>query len=238
MIIRRILDALRKADYGTLVLEMFVLVVGVLLALAVDRWNRDRLEAIETMRIVERLKSDTARNLAMFEESLPSMESNLNNIKVFFRALEAGDLSEGDAAAVEAAMIGIDVIPSHPLVFSGYDELVATGRLRHLHDPVLIDLLGDQRAEYESAQAVVGYWRDLIQSSTSALDEHVDFYYTTEAMNEEGMGVRFDFEILAVDRKLRNGVFEAVDIHSDWLSVQLAVYETTRKIDERLHSLN
>ena len=112
--------------------------------------------------------------------------------------------------------------------------MIATGRLRQFDDPVLVDLLGNQRAEYEAAQAVVGYWRDLIQGTTDALDQMVDFYYTTEDMDEDGMGVRFDFADLAADRNLRNQVFDAVDIHGDWLRLLSSIYEITRQIDTRL----
>ena len=66
MFISRISDSVRKADYGALFLEMIVLIVGILLALAADRWNQNRLDSIETSRIVDRLRSDSARNLAMF----------------------------------------------------------------------------------------------------------------------------------------------------------------------------
>jgi hypothetical protein len=227
-------ESLRRADYGALMLEMFVLVVGILLALAVDRWNQDRIEGLETSRIVERLESDTARNLAMFERTLHDMERNLVNAKSLFRALDAGSMAGEDTARIDSAIVYIDVVPSYPLVFSGYEELIATGRLRRLDDPVLIDLLGNQRAEYEAAQAVVGYWRDLIRGATDALDQHVDFYYTSEEMNEGSMAARFSFATLAADRKLKNEVFDAVDIHSDWLGLQTSIYELTKQIDARL----
>jgi hypothetical protein len=219
-----------------LLLELVVLIVGILLALAADRWNQDRLDRIETAQIVERLKSDTARNLAMFGESLALMERNLGNVKALFRALEAGTMVGEDPAHIESAIAYIDVVPSYPLVFAGYDELVATGRLRELDDPTLIDLLGNQRAEYEAGQAVVGYWRDSIQGASDALDRHVDFYYTTEDMDEDGMGVRFDFAALVSDRDLKNKVFDAVDIHGDWLRLQTSVYEITKNIDARLNA--
>ena len=73
MIIRRVMASVRNARYGALLLEIFVVVLGILLALAADRWNQDRLDAVETARIVARLKSDTARNLAMFDQELPAM---------------------------------------------------------------------------------------------------------------------------------------------------------------------
>lgn len=213
-----------------------MLIVGILLALAADRWNQDRLDRIETAQIVERLKSDTARNLAMFEQSLSLMERNLANVKALFRALESGTMAGEDPTHIELAIAYIDVVPSYPLVFAGYDELVATGRLRQLGDPLLIDLLGNQRAEYEAAQAVVGYWRDGIQGASDALDQHVEFYYTTENMDEKGMAVRFDFAALAADRNLKNKVFDAVDIHGDWLRLQTSIYEITKQIDARLNA--
>lgn len=229
--------SIRQANYGALLLELFVLIVGILLALAVDRWNQGRLEAIETGQILNRLKSDTARNLAIFEESLPSMAGNLSNVKALFRALQAGSMDAEDAANIESAITTIDVVPSYPLVFAAYEELVATGRLRQLDDPVLVDLLGNQRAEYEAAQAVVGYWRDGIQGASAALDQHVDFYYTTQMMDENGMGARFDFAELASDRNLKNQVFDAVDIHGDWLRMQVQIYEITKQIDAQLNAL-
>lgn len=215
---------------------MIVLIVGILLALALDRWNQNRLDSIETAQIVERLKSDTTRNISMFEKTLPVMGDDLANVMTLFRALESGTIAGEDSANIESAIAYIDVIPSYPLVFAGYDELVATGRLRQLDDQILIDLLGNQRAEYDAAQAVVGYWRDLIQGATDALDQHVDYYYTSEEMNEWDMGVRFDIVALSADRNLRNKVFDAVDIHGDWLRMQTSIYEITKRIDERLSS--
>lgn len=232
--VRRIAESIRKANLGVLLLELFVVIVGILLALAADRWNQDRLEAIETARIVERLKSDTARNLAMFEQTLPFMELNLRNAQALFRALQAGTMEGENPEDIESGIVGIDVVPSYPLVFSAYDELVATGRLRQLDSPVLVDLLANQKAEYEAALAVVGYWRDSIQGVNDAFDERVEFFYTTAQMDETGMGVRFDFTQLAADRTLRNKVFDAVDVHGDWLRLQTSIYEITKKIDAQL----
>jgi len=235
--LRHIAKSIRQADYGALLLELSVLIVGILLALAVDRWNQDRLDGIEAAQIIERLRSDTARNIAMFEQTLPLMERDLSNVKALFRALEAGSIAGEDSTNIELAIAYIDVVPSYPLVFTGYDELVATGRLRQLDDPALVDMLGNQRAEYEAAQAVVGYWRDGIQGASDSLDQHVDFYYTTEKMDEDSMGVRFDFAELASDRNLKNQVFDAVDIHGDWLRLQNSIYEITKQIDTRLNTL-
>jgi hypothetical protein len=53
-------------------------------------------------------------------------------------------------------------------------------------------------------------------------------------MDEDGMGVRFDFDSLVADRNLKNKVFDAVDTHNDWLHLQSSIFGITQKISERL----
>ena len=65
----------------------------------------------------------------------------------------------------------------------------------------------------------------------------MDFFYTTDDMDEKGMGVRFDFADLPADRNLGNKVFNAVDIHGDWLRLQSAIHEITKQIDTQLGAL-
>ena len=106
----------------------------------------------------------------MFEETLPLMEEVLVDVKALFRALKAGTMAGEDPAQIESAIVYIDVIPSYPLVFAGYNELIATGRLRHLDDAELIDLLGNQSAEYDAAQAAKG--DPLLESGGPRQDVH------------------------------------------------------------------
>ena len=50
------------------------------------------------------------------------------------------------------------------------------------------------------------------------------------------MAVNFDFEAIANDRFLKNNVFDAVDIHGDWLRFQTRIYGITKEIDSRLNA--
>ena len=237
MLLRRFMQHVKEQNWFAVCLELVVVILGILLALAADRWNESRLDSIETQRIIERLKSDTLQNLEMFERSIPEMERNLKNVKLLFAALHKGQLPDDQRKQVELAISYIDVVPSYPLVLAGYDELVATGRLRQLNDPELIALLSRQQAEYKAAQAVVGYWRDNIQGASDSLDRYVDHYYTTDQMNEDNVGVNFKFSEMVGDRVLKNNIYDAVDIHSDWLRFQDDIYEITQKIHKRLTSL-
>ncbi len=42
MIIRRILDALRKPEWGTALIEFLIVVIGIFLGLQISNWNEDR----------------------------------------------------------------------------------------------------------------------------------------------------------------------------------------------------
>lgn len=54
--------------------ELIIIVAGVLIALAVDQWNRDRLDRLEEGEIVERLISDFKMDLGNLESQLQSLE--------------------------------------------------------------------------------------------------------------------------------------------------------------------
>lgn len=236
MIGRRLVQHFREAHFGILFLELMVLVVGLYLAFQLDRWNEERRESRETAQIIERLKSDTRKNLDMFGEFIPMMETNLANVRLVFRTLERGRLDEADRPAFDAGLVYMDVVPSFTVVFAAYNELIATGRLRELDDVELIELLAELKGEYDAAQAVAGYWRSGILGVSDRLDDRVAFYYTDENMNQDGMGVRYDFEELVADRNLRNKIFDAVDIHGDWLRLHTRMYVLVQQIDARLNA--
>ena len=49
---------LHRLDWPYAVGELIIVVAGVLIALAVDQWNSDRLERVEEVEIIEQLISD------------------------------------------------------------------------------------------------------------------------------------------------------------------------------------
>lgn len=78
--------------------ELLIVVAGVLIALAVDQWNTNRLIQIEEVEIIERLISDLKEDLQGLEsqsDSVHSKESSLLRVRL---ALIAGDAQPDDAA--------------------------------------------------------------------------------------------------------------------------------------------
>ncbi len=47
MIPRRVIESLKNQDIGTLIAEVFVVVIGIFIGLQVDGWNSERKERID-----------------------------------------------------------------------------------------------------------------------------------------------------------------------------------------------
>jgi hypothetical protein len=64
---------LSKLDWKYALGELTIVVVGVLIALAVDQWNTSRLNRIEEVTIVDRLISDLKADLVVLESELDAL---------------------------------------------------------------------------------------------------------------------------------------------------------------------
>ena len=70
MILQRLSKTLSERDWGTVFIEVLILVVGIFLALQVDDWNEQRKERIRESRYLDRLYADLERDIREIESSL------------------------------------------------------------------------------------------------------------------------------------------------------------------------
>ena len=139
----------RKSSIPRLVGEFLVIVVGVLVALAADRWNQQRSEAVTAeeylVRVVEEIRSDSVTIEAWFASS--------------DRARAAGD-------SLRAAMSGtLELGVRRPQLRAGpalrfppivaWEELNNTGALRYIRDADLRRTLSTYYARRVEAEQVL-----------------------------------------------------------------------------------
>ena len=70
MILNRIAKTLMSGNWGTIVAEVLIVVVGIFLALQVDDWNNSRKDRIRETRYLERLYDELDRDIENISESL------------------------------------------------------------------------------------------------------------------------------------------------------------------------
>jgi hypothetical protein len=78
-----------KWSYG--IGELFIVVVGVLIALAIEQWNSDRLDRVEEVEIIDRFIADLREDLegvSRIQNILPKKKTQLQRI---YDALESSD---------------------------------------------------------------------------------------------------------------------------------------------------
>lgn len=207
-----LLRKLRSMDWRGAAFEAAVLVVGILAAFQLDAWGDERSRAQEVERALERLADEFQQNQRFCGFYLDSSSERAQAVRYAYEALAAGVPPE-DPMRFEEGLLLADVVYAPPLILGTYDEMVSTGLLRDLEDPVLKVLLSGLAADQRSTAENLPYWRTGLTSLGEALRERVDFRY----VEESGPRVRFVFGGLASDRRLVNLFFEALDTHMDML---------------------
>jgi hypothetical protein len=138
MILRRLVIALRKQDWVTVVIETLIVVFGVFIGLQVNNWNEARQERIETHSLLERLERDFEQLLALTESGIARQLLYLEVTERLITGIRAGQLDE-DFLASDLALV--DSIGSLPAPSAAFEELVSTGRMRLIRNAVLRDEL-------------------------------------------------------------------------------------------------
>lgn len=136
--VRRISEALRGMRWAQVVLELALLILGILIALAVDGWMDDRRDARAERRYLELMVQELDRDLEMLDEYFDFEERQVEDGILAYRALREGVAPE-DREAVATALTRL--IARRTLRFNGstYVDLLSTGNLRLIRNAQLRD---------------------------------------------------------------------------------------------------
>ncbi len=136
--VRRISESLRGMRWAQLVLELALLIVGILIALAVDGWMDDRRDARLERQYLELLVRDLDRDLEVLDEFLGYEERQVADSVFAYRALRGGVAAE-DREAVADALTRLTWRRTLRLTRATYTDLLSTGNLRLIRTPALRD---------------------------------------------------------------------------------------------------
>ncbi len=78
MLLRRFISNIRDRDWGLVVAELLVVVVGVFIGIQVANWNEARLENVRKTQIVEALTTDLNDAIKVQERFIEQIESGLS----------------------------------------------------------------------------------------------------------------------------------------------------------------
>ena len=112
---------LPKLDYRALGAELFIVFVGLLLALQVDEWRQDRELDEAEVRYLQRLKVDLDSFVEFAEGFLETRKSISSAVQHVSDSFTAGQIIGDDRRKFEAGIIYVGHLPDLRLQRSAYD---------------------------------------------------------------------------------------------------------------------
>jgi len=149
----RLVNELRELRWSHVLVELLLLVVGILVALAVDGWIDDRRDARTERQYLERLQRDLDRNVAILDEFISFEERQTADGIRAYRALRGVD--DDDREEIAAALGHLAHRRTLWLVRATYEDLLSTGNLGLIRDATARDGVVRLYQEVERTTAVI-----------------------------------------------------------------------------------
>lgn len=133
MIWQRLAESLRRRDWGTVLLEILIVVVGIFVGLQVDDWNQLRQDRRDERVFLAQLHSDVvlAEELSerVRERRLENLDYMLRAADVLYGRIDREELTLDECRSVGSVTALNIVVANLP----SFQELIGTGRLHILH---------------------------------------------------------------------------------------------------------
>jgi hypothetical protein len=153
MILQQLAANLRARDWGAVLIEILILVVGVFLGLQVDNWNDARKTAADERYYIQRLQDELAESITRLDNSIAVGYSVIDAVRRAQQAIRDGTIEVHHPEAFIADFASVNWMAEADVVDGAIEELRSTGRM---------EIIGDRRIR----EALSRYYRTL-QSARS-----------------------------------------------------------------------
>ena len=159
-ILNRLQQGLRARDWGTVAVELAIVVVGVFIGIEASNWNQGRRERAEERRYYAQLVDDLRQDQAMLRGALGRVARHDEAAEKTLTAIRTGVVprSEPGQFAVRIHYAGFIYLPR--ATRRTYDELVSTGNLGLLRDAKAKAAIADYYETFEENRQ----WDGLLRS--------------------------------------------------------------------------
>lgn len=204
----RLRDALSARDWLGIGIEVFVVVLGVLIAFQIDQWGDRRQQAREEQQFLERLYTEYHRGIA----ELDSVDRDSRRIREEIREALAARVNANRLQAVSRRKdfgCGAGRFRSANFNDTGFAEMVSSGRLNSISDPALRSEVRDLAAAQATSSKQVEYARELMLGQLPYLDN----YYRFDIDADGRETCHLNWSVLVQDPKAVNAMARAHRVH-------------------------
>ena len=134
MLVRRSIDYFRQHDWFAVFVELFVVVVGLLLAFQIDRWWEQQRERLQEVEYVARLTIDVESDIPVIQLAIELAKLRKGMADVLMRVAETPTAANEHPMHFIAAVQQAAFTYSPNLTNHTFDDMRSTGNLRLLRE--------------------------------------------------------------------------------------------------------
>jgi len=191
--------------------EIFLVVIGILIALSINNWNQDRLTRIEEKKLLNNIKVDFEEALSTFKSLNTRRNESIEN---FNRLIEVGIKNDYEQVVLIDSLLGKSVFtPTYNGKLSALSIVINSGKINLLSSDTLKSLLlkwpqkvDDMvEGEIDAKKLTLETWLPFIASYAAVND----FFNTDELsarlpFKTRKTIVKKDYQGILADRKFQN----------------------------------
>ncbi len=163
MLLQKITKAFRKQEWSSVVVEFFIVVVGIFVALQVDSWKTDRDNRAHEQSILKQLHSDFSQSATTAAEYADRHYKLVESLDTILGFLTKGELPANKVRQFRFGFVSMYQVPAMSVTMGGYDALIAAGDLALISDEDLKAKLVALNTKLEGIENLADYFRDLNQ---------------------------------------------------------------------------
>ena len=200
MLLRRLVNAARRQDWFTVLVEFLIVVAGIFVGLQVNEWAGNRAERALEKAAIERLHLE-AQNAY---ESLALMSARTERLNQVRRNAVA--FIDSDAPLPENELpikIGINTLAQYPpvsIVRVAYDELMSSGQMQLIQSADLRDRVSEFHVNVDESNRLLNGFADSGDLFWPAYRRNVVWRYNPEATGTDILLSTYDWNSIRQDR--------------------------------------
>ncbi len=146
--------SLAEANYGTLGLEIIVVILGILIAFQIDRWAQERRERQQEYQYLVRLKEDLQIEIDRMEDSIEYAEARIAAVRLLEEVAADPTVAAKQPTAVARALETVTWLSFPQISAFVYTELQSTGNLALIRSQTLRRDIADYYASVRQESRV------------------------------------------------------------------------------------
>lgn len=137
MILQRLALSLKRRDWGAVIIEVGIVVIGILIGLQVDDWNRGRQDRLLEREYAIRLVDDLDRLRAANALSMEATAAPISRLTRALDTIRGGPIDAANLNVLKEDLSSLDFYPGIDADSFVLAELISTGNIRVIRDPML-----------------------------------------------------------------------------------------------------